>query len=83
MAELALVQRQQDPFVQQLNSMRVAQLMVVPTSARPALCRPLGYADASKSRPRVCADFAVGNVGIARRHLVACPFDPGWKAVWS
>jgi hypothetical protein len=40
-AELALDQRQRDPFVHELDGVRVAQLVVVPTSAQPSICRPL------------------------------------------
>jgi len=40
MAELSLDQRQGDPLVQQLNGVRMAQLMFVPTSAQPPLSRP-------------------------------------------
>jgi hypothetical protein len=43
--ELALDQRQCDPFVQQLNGVRVPQLVLVPTSAQASLSRHAEYAD--------------------------------------
>ena len=45
MPELALDQRQRDPFVQQLNGVRVAELVLVPTSAQAPLSRHGRYAD--------------------------------------
>ena len=48
MAELALDQRQRDPLVQQLDRVRVAELMIAPTSAQSPLGRPHGYAEASE-----------------------------------
>jgi hypothetical protein len=48
--ELSLQDRQRHAFTGELNGVRVAELMLVPTSAQAPLSRPLGYADASESR---------------------------------
>jgi hypothetical protein len=45
MPELALDDRQRDPFVRHLDSVRVAELMVVPTSAQTSLRRHDRYAE--------------------------------------
>ena len=39
MPELALYQRQRDPLAQQLDGVRVAELVIVPTSAQALLSR--------------------------------------------
>ena len=54
-AELALDQRQRDPLVQQLHGVRVAQLVLVPTSAQASLGRPGRYADLGE-KVRACWD---------------------------
>ena len=38
--QLALDQRERDTFVQELDSVRMAELVVVPTSAQASLSRP-------------------------------------------
>jgi hypothetical protein len=43
--ELALDDYERYAFVRHLDRMRVAELMLVPTSAQASICRPLGYAD--------------------------------------
>jgi len=60
--QLALDQRQRDPLTQQLDRMRMAELMVVPTSAQAPLSRPVRYAD-------LCEKFLLR--AITRRSLSA------------
>ena len=43
--ELALNDDQRHTLVRHLHGVRVAELVVVPTSAQPPLCRPDGYAE--------------------------------------
>ena len=46
MPKLALDDDEGDAFVGHLDRVGVTELVVVPTSAQPPLCRPLGYAEA-------------------------------------
>jgi hypothetical protein len=46
--ELALDHSERDALVRHLDGVRVAELVVVPTSAQAPLCRPDCYADAGK-----------------------------------
>jgi hypothetical protein len=45
MPELPLDDRQRHAFTGELNRVRMAELMLVPTSAQTSLSRPLGYAE--------------------------------------
>jgi hypothetical protein len=51
MPELALDDRQRDPFVSHLDRVRVPELVIVPTSAQSPLSRPARYADLGEKRP--------------------------------
>jgi hypothetical protein len=53
MPELPLDNRQRDAFVRHLNSMRMPQLMLVPTSAQAPLSRPGRYAEVSEKSAHV------------------------------
>jgi len=63
MPELPLDDGQQDPFVCHLDCMSVPQLVLVPTSAQPPICRPLGYADKDAETAQIAGVF-VGKIGI-------------------
>ena len=66
-----------------LDRMSVPELMVVPTSAQASICRPLGYADASKSR-LVWRGFR-GDGGRHNPTPCGCVLllTPARKLVWS
>ena len=59
MPELALDDWQWDPFVGHLDRVRVAELMLVPTSAQASLGRPGRYADVGE---KVRAPWDVGEL---------------------
>ncbi len=64
MSQLALDQRQRDALVQQLDSMGMAELVVVPTSAQPPLSPPVVWVSTTSTngafgRPgrRICSPW--------------------------
>jgi hypothetical protein len=57
MPELALYDQQRDPLARHLDSVRMSQLVLAPTSAQPPLGRPHGYADEDE---KVFARWDVG-----------------------
>ena len=65
--ELALDDVHRHPLARELNSMSMPQLMLVPTSAQPSLCRHARYADVPSSRsclPCSTRDCDVRSLGI-------------------
>ena len=69
MPEFALDQRQRDPLVQQLDRVRMAQLVLVPTSAQAPLSRPARYGDLVRKSLHV----GIYDVGITRAVVVILP----------
>jgi hypothetical protein len=63
--ELALEQRQWDPFMEQFDSVGMAELVLVPTSAQPPLSRPARCADVCR-KSLLRSDKTSESVGIFR-----------------
>jgi hypothetical protein len=57
MPELALYDQERDPLAGHLDSVRMSQLVLVPTSPQPSLSRPVRYADLG-GEARACSALA-------------------------
>jgi hypothetical protein len=65
--QLARDQRQRDPLAQQFDSVRMAELVLVPTSAQASLSRPARCAELEKK----CAEHRA-HVGLDRHNADTC-----------